>query len=458
MKNFLLQKTKLGKSPWLLIHLNPTSNGEVEYKPFTNYINWLTDIKGYSANSVDQYAGHVARFLDFTYEASFIVADSDFSNLIYLYQEYLLFGTESKNTEVALLAKRLGKTKQTAIVSMAQGIESAIKLFIVYQITKSESIEASNIFSQYFVQTSFRSKKEIKSIKDNSWLQATIRGSLSSIIPISRTSIFAKAKNIAKRQASNKNYSLVKAFPLEHAVDFLTQKNNSKMFNRDMSFISLLAAAGPRSIEALQVQISDIDVENKLIYLRPPFDRRTGLTDTEFRKLAWKGRVTEETFLLEPFATIFWKHFNNYIQESYRTNVNHNFVFQKNDGRPMFTLDRSNRNKLFKQYVNTSQIKGLDDLSLHSFRHMYGFYALNYLPINHGESYGLPLEYVQILMGHASAKSTEVYAVHDQDMIRMNIELVNKITKEINVDTAKLKELYIQRQIENLQKLKSSLR
>lgn len=462
MKNFLLQETVHGKSRWLLLKLILAKGENAEYQPFSDFVYWMERRKGYSPNTVDQYAGHVARFIDFIYEASEVASNPEILHLIDIYEDYLTFGLDSNNPEVVLLAERLNKTKKTSYESISQGIEASIKLFLEYKITKSESIDANDIFRKFYVDTSLRTGRELRAIRDNSWLAGTIKVSLERSLPKGSTQIFAASKARMRRTASNKSSTLdiSKAFPLDKAVEYLTQKitGTRHVFIRNMCFFSLLAASGARSSEILQLRTCDIDTANRLIYLRSPFQRDfKGLTPDEVRSLSWKGRATEATFLIEPFASIFWDYFFQYISDVYRSDVNHDFVFQNKSGKPLFTWDNSNRNKVFKRYADSIGLKIDGSLSPHSFRHMYGFYTLNYLPINGGETIGLPMAYVKILMGHQSIRSTEKYAVQDIDLVAMYIEIANKYTKNTSINIRDLKEKLVDKQLARLESLKESV-
>jgi integrase len=96
-------------------------------------------------------------------------------------------------------------------------------------------------------------------------------------------------------------------------------------------------------------------------------------------------------------------------------------------GRPYFLCADSTRSQAFAQAVaRTVPSDAADGLSVHSLRHMYGTYLLNYLPRSDG-TYGLPIGLVKQLMGHASISSTSVYARHDLDLIEAELEYANSL-------------------------------
>lgn len=228
-----------------------------------------------------------------------------------------------------------------------------------------------------------------------------------------------------------------------------------------MALYSLLAATGMRTHEALQLRFIDIITEidgSTSIELHSPFSRPTpGLTPNESAKLAWKGRETHRTFMIEPFASIFWENLKNYLELEYNQSVNHDFIFQLDNGRPFFTSDRKNRNTTFKRYATKSGVKETKSIRIHSLRHMYGTYILNYMPVPGNRIPGLPLVYVQRLMGHASSSSTMRYAKQDEDILDAYLEHANKYV--MGQGEASLEETRVNfhsRQIEMLQQEFSS--
>ena len=226
-------------------------------------------------------------------------------------------------------------------------------------------------------------------------------------------------------------------------------KHKSPAFHRDMALYSLLASSGCRPFEALQLRVNDIDVKNFKVFIRNPFKGKiSGLTEAEKKKLDWKGRQIEDTFLIAPFDHYFWDHLRLYLQSFYKTNVNHDFLFQKQNGRPYYTIDRSTRNKRFKTYASHS---GYHDpkVGLKGFRHMYGRYLLNYFPTDQG--FGMPIAYVKILMGHASLSSTEKYAIHDNDLLNLYIETANRQIHQEMVSLEEIKLRYIDEKIKKLE-------
>ena len=449
MKNFILEKIYGRRSSWILLSLNDNEVNSPEYHPFTKYCEWLEHTKNYSNSTIEQYVGHVARFIDFMFEVSKLGFElEDVGELFYLYKEYLLHALDSDDHRVVKLCESLGKKRKTSINSISQGIESSLSSFMLFNVSSSESYD-NDLFSSFFIERS-RSKSELSSIKNNSWLSGSIKKSLrKSLKSVNGFKVFSISKRA--RSADKKKFDNNEDYPLEHVEELLSlrPKRKTKCFNRDMALYSLLSAIGCRTHEALQIRIDDIDFEKKTIRLVNPYSRdNEGLTPSEIKKLKWKGRDTELSLPIYPFDAYFWEHLEKYLKYSYQTNVNHKFLFQKSNGRPLFVISRSDRNKTFRKYAKES---GLNDISLglHSLRHMYGRYLLNYYPNGNG-GYGMPIEYVQILMGHSNIKSTKKYAVHDMDIYKYYIETANRINRDDNINIKNLKERYVENQIKLL--------
>ncbi|MBY0445953.1 MAG: site-specific integrase [Burkholderiales bacterium] len=459
MKNFILVEAPvLVDASHLLLHLDTTIlDGQREFKPFSHYSRWLCQ-RGYAYNTVQLYSEHVARFIDYVYEVSISQFDADIehsiSSIIYSYQSFLLFGKDSSNPIAARVAKQLGKEKITSQLSLAQTIESSIRWFLrvceVYN-----SISPDTLFSRFYINRSeYRQNYEISAIKANSWLAGTIRDALVAVLPKRRReTLFPRAKR-RDRKNDKQDFKAV-AFPIEKSVFLVRQEKpkRAKVFYRDMAIYTLLAASGARSSEVLQLRFVDIDVDNLAIYLRDPFSRKNpGITEEENRLLAWKGRATEITFLIEPFRQIFFEHLEQYLALEYNASCGHDFLFQDIDGRPYFTSDRSSRDKKFKSYAIRAGLSEYKGISLHSLRHMYGTYTLNYMPIPGQETPGFPLAYVKILMGHSSITSTMKYARHDRDLIDAYFQHANQyITLRGEQSMSTIRQEFHIRQLEILQ-------
>ena len=458
MKNFILVDAPLtSEGSYILLHLDPDMPDEArEFKPFTHYTSWLAR-RGYAANTEKVYSEHVGRFVDYVFEASKTNFPSDvevtIETVIYSYQPYLLFGKDATNPIARKLADSLGKVKLTGQNSIAQTIESSIRWFL--QVAESTNITSPDqLFSRFYIsRPEYRSQYAISAQKANSWMAAVIRNSLSSVLPKAKKDrLFAQ---VGRRDRKNNKQPFKKVtFPIELSVDLITQHKpvKSTTFYRDMTLYALLAATGARTSEALQVRMPDIDSDKFAIFLRDPFARKTpGLTEKEHKFLSWKGRDTELTYMIEPFAGIFWANLEKYLTLEYNSSVGHDFLFQNSDGAPFFASDRSSRDKTFKKYAMKAGLLDVSGVSPHSLRHMYGTYTLNYMPVPGQGTPGLPITYVKILMGHSSVTSTMKYAKHDTDIIEAYIQHANQfVTQRGDASLKTIREEFYARQLEVL--------
>ncbi|ELI6421073.1 site-specific integrase, partial [Aeromonas veronii] len=205
-------------------------------------------------------------------------------------------------------------------------------------------------------------------------------------------------------------------FPYQHIPELINNTHNY----RDKCLYALLAASGCRIHEALQLTLDDIDNNSLRVRLTDFRCKKCafiGLNQNEKSMLAWKGRATDSTFLIEPYRSQFFEHLANYMRYERNGVVNHHYIFQnKHTHRPYFTSHRQTVIQSFKRNVMNTGIDDISGLSPHSLRHSYGRYILNYLPLPDG-GFGLPLAWVKILMGHSSISATEVYAKRDEDFL-----------------------------------------
>ena len=458
MKNFILVEAPLtSEANYLLLHLDPGLPDEArEFKPFSHYTIWLAR-RGYAPNTAKLYSEHVGRFIDYVYEASKTQFPADvevtIETIIYSYQAYLLFGKGATNPIAHKLAESLGKEKLTSHNSLSQTIESSIHWFLQVSEAKNKVVP-DQLFSPFYLnRTEYRSQYEISAQKANSWLAAVIRDALNGVLPKrKKDKLFPQAK---RRDRKNEKQAFKTiAYPIERSVDLIRQAkpNRSKTFYRDMTFYSFLAATGSRTSEALQVRMTDIDSDEFAVFLRDPFARKTPeITEDEYKLLSWKGRETDVTYMIEPFAGIFWEHLEKYLSLEYNSSVNHDFLFQNLDGIPFFASDRSSREKTFKQYAKKSGLLDVNGISPHSLRHMYGTYTLNYMPVPGQSTPGFPITYVKILMGHASVTSTMKYAKHDTDIIDAYLAHANQYVTQRGEDSIRsIREDFHSRQLEIL--------
>ncbi len=235
---------------------------------------------------------------------------------------------------------------------------------------------------------------------------------------------------------------------------------------RDKAIYSLDAACGCRSSEGLQILWEDVNFEKRTIKLvdpstRPNHPSYLSLSLADREKLSWKGRATEDTFLIEPFISHFFDYLEEYHRNEYIPHARHGFVFQilkgARKGAPYFTTGPKTREQVFKR---ARDLIGLSEFITgpHSFRHAYGTYVLNYCPMADG-SFGVPLTTVQFMLGHTDIKATKKYAVRDSDLLSFNLLFANTATYNGShyMKQTELKIAAINAEIRKLESLKVTL-
>ena len=425
----LLPDSKNGKRTWTL--LGPTG---VPNEPFSIFANSIS--KQLSRNTLDNYCRHLAQFFDYLFEASIsinlfsasgLLTSGTLLEIIEAYDEYLVYGEDS-GSEIAKIVSRTlpspRNTRQTCSLKHAP-LRKFLRLSDKIHHQTVELVNAGLIQNQHSSQSLIDmellrvppSMLQRQALLGNSMLAGVISGGVrlipSAILPtVNPQTPFDEGR----------------AFPYDRIVEFITKLPS----HRDKAFYSLLAASGARKHEGLQVLWDDIHVEEREVVLVDPVSRPNCqsylyLTPEERSKLSWKGRTTQKTMLIEPFASIFFNELAEYLQHEYIPHGLHRFVFQYRhtafEGRPFFLSDSDTHLELFHK---TAKECGIDQSvhGPHSLRHAYATYLLNYFPCIDG-GFGLNMGVVQQMMGHADLKSTQKYARHDKDLIMAELRYAN---------------------------------
>lgn len=406
--------------------------------------------RGYSLNTIESYLEHILRFLNYLHRAYEIESEksaitvSKVDDIIYSYTSYLVSGMNSDDELAKQIAHEKNKSINTGYSSISV-INAALTGFVEYCELKKSSFENPQVNTLLQVQYRNATFGETKKIKENSLLAGVISTGVRNLKKV--------RLGILEKRRKDHSASVVRAFPL----DGISKLIDTAHSYRDKAIYAFLAASGCRTHECLQLTMGDIKVETQEVELIAPMsqkERLQGLSESEIDKLRWKGRQTEMTFLIEPFKSIFFSNLEKYLKHERNNLVNHCFIFQsRRTGKPYFLSDRSSRIKQFKKHAKAIEIGNLTGLSPHSLRHSYGFYTLNYLPLPSGE-FGLKIGYVKILMGHASIKSTEVYAKTDKDLLLAKVAYANSemfLKKEIN--TNEIKMMYHEKELKKLESI-----
>lgn len=389
-----------------------------------------------SINTRTTYCRGLARFFDFLIEAtSHLVTESvdlkreDLVFVLSAYREYLVYGGRSGNQ----LACKVNSTMPSPMVSSAscELMHAPVRRFIDLSETVRRHLDelarhgilASNIDPNPLLPSIGVRKIErnqAAALRAGSMLAGVISGGPK----LMREVVLPKVRSAAP-------YDERRAFPFDAAVPLI----NAMPTWRDKALYSFCAASGCRISEALQLLWADVRVADGIVKLVNPARRASdasylALEPVERDKLVWKGRATQVTLLIEPFASLFFDALEQYVRHEYIPHGQHQFVFQHlrvgSEGRPYFLSAASTRSAIFKMAADAciGEKENRIGIGVHSLRHMYGTYLLNYFPHADG-SYGLAIGLVKQLMGHTSIISTERYARHDVDLLQAELAFAN---------------------------------
>lgn len=417
-----------GNLSWLL--LGPDGN------PIAAFAAFDASLRNSPFNTRKSYCRHLAKFFDYLIEAAWLMGQGrpltklELTDALEAYGDYLLLGIDAGPAIAKAVAASLppGKNGSSSIGPQKAALRRFLKLS---EVVRQEMVELGRLYGaqQMIPDTALLPElghkrplnpAEVKAMQANSMLAGVLAGG-----PMEVESV-ALGDEIPPT-----NYNHKRAFPFDKVMDFI----DAMPTYRDKAFYSLLAASGCRTHEGLQILLSDIDVDERTIRLvdprsRPGHPSYRYLSPLQRKMLAWKGRTSDVTLLIEPFASAFFESLQLYLEREYLAHGRHEFLFQylqgEEFGQPYLLSSPSTRLELFHKVLRLVGVVLPKKTAAHGLRHMYGTYLLNYFPRSNGD-YGLPAPWVQQLMGHADLKSTLKYAKFDRDLIKLELENANRI-------------------------------
>jgi integrase len=425
----LLKSEKDGKATWRL--LGPSGLPLDSFAAFADSL-----LRKHPFNTRASYCRNLAEFFDYLFEAASALQAASpgqrvtralLQQVIEAYDDYLVLGSAS-GKRVAILVDAAKPSPMHAPATSAL-MHAPVRKFL--RLSEQLRTEMEELTNQGLRQD----------VADPQPLLTDLRGAVPVVVAqrqaMAATSMIAGVLSggpkflrsaILPTVSPQVAYEDSRAFPFDSIGDFIEQLPTY----RDKALYSFQAASGCRIHEGLQLLLDDIDVTAGSVALRSPRLRVNhpsylSLGPTERDKLAWKGRTTESTLLIEPFVSLFFANLEQYLRTEYTPHGLHRFVFQflrkGQEGRPFFLSAATSRLETFKRAATAAglaaQVHGP-----HSLRHAYGTYLLNYFPRLNGD-YGLAVPLVQQLMGHANVKSTLKYARYDQDLMRLELQHAN---------------------------------
>lgn len=219
-------------------------------------------------------------------------------------------------------------------------------------------------------------------------------------------------------------------FPMDKLPALLDAANSW----RDRALWLLTAASGIRRSEALNLEWSQINIEDQMVYVLDPDLTRLGrTTSVNNDKSRFKGRTVSWTYLRTPYRDWFFRALLEYRKREYVIPKDGNdyifqYVVQPYRGKPLKLASDAALNKSFTSAVKRAGIKGPSFnpkylWTQHSFRHAYGVYLLNDFYVDGQASPGLSEVEVQMLMGHKSIHSTRKYARPKSERLKAKLAL-----------------------------------
>ncbi len=430
-----------------------------------------------SFRTVKIYSQGVEAFINYLFEAEEIFGSLDVYGLhdaLESFESYLVFGSNSDSKLAKEVATRL-RNGETASASTVNTYFAGLNNFL----EKSENFRSTLLSLQLRgVKTAINptdvplslyeqidTPDNIKrAVKESSWMSGCISGGMRRIKKKHLAISAPKSTVIFTDEYGGDE----KTFPIDLAKELIDSAPNL----RDKVLWSLIAASGCRISEAqtllkrdIKIDISKMDNEItviKKIYIVDPDTRKEELskflTETQINSLPHKGRTPPDTYLIEPFASIFWKTYDEYLADEIKKSkkrgltVDHGFLIRLvPTGEPAIDSYQT----LYDTFSAAAKALTGNTYGFHSLRHMYGYYLKNFCPMGNGK-FGMELKDVQKYMGHGSISATGRYA--RDDVIKLNsamgaMNMHRNRMPNFNIRDAKIK--YLESEIERL-KLEAS--
>lgn len=426
--------TKNGKKTFTLV-----SNDKVMDDFFENWCFMLS--KKHSFRTMKAYAGYNRVFLELLQLTTHLHGDLSaalLSETIENYESFLVFGTSSEIPMIARAAEIMGNRNLSgssvgvALAALNSFVEASERFRLglleleAHGYIKSRNLSGFSLAQAVKIETTSSVRN---AIKRNSWLAGCLAGGARKIKRAGLSAISKPSTLAHTDQYGGDEY----AFPIDRCKELI----ESAPCARDKMLWSLLAATGARISEALTMLNEDIkpqiDLTNSRVMIIDPNTRRNILIKymaaSDIDALPHKGRAHPETFMIEPFASMFWIALEEYKAEiraqRLMAPVRHNFLVRNLvNGEPMHSSYQS----LYERFSKAAFDLTKRPYGFHSLRHMYGYYLVNHCPNPNPHSnrrYGFELSMVQQLMGHALIKTTRRYARQDAHLLQAALSAAN---------------------------------
>lgn len=401
---------------------------------FNAYSDYIHNQIGHTfAESVPgQYASHVANFFDYAYETGVMggapLEEEAALKTINKYYEFLTKGINSKDFVIRKAAIALNKSP-VEIIS-ANTYVSAVNNFM--HITQAKLKDAARLL-QILTGNDLLSKvRTLPLLEDRHRSPSEMKRISESTLKFGTE--IKKYNNLAAGGIPGgkiQHYNQSRHFPVDKVLHLLNGIDDP--LHRCAA--ALMAAGGLRQSELWPIRSSDIDEKTRTLQIEDPNFHRHPSAEKVHKKLPFKGRLTAAVVMFEPFKSIFFEAYAEYLSVRPTTASDYLFVSdsQNTYGQPLLTCQKANTTlKQLNRALRAVQVKlwpNSDKHELyasHSLRHFYGTWARNFVHIPGRPGMGLDLAEIQIIMGHKDIKSTERYAKLSAENLIAEIEIAER--------------------------------
>jgi integrase len=378
------------------------------YNEFTEHL-WGEIGISYARNSVVALERGGRFFTEFLYETGALSGRLDpatASQTIKLFPSYLIDGANARDPIVRQAFIRTGR-KTISDKSAGQYIAGANLMLSICSVITFEQAEIASVLTGQPPQAQVHALPELKPRVRSPQELAQIHANTLQVKPTLGNG--AKKAKGGLRAPKVKKKREAKHIGVPHILPMLE--------NAPTPLDGLIWSFGLGSLrlsEAMGIRLEDIEVEAKIIRVEDP----QGLRDTTNKEsFGFKGRKTAVVTMFEPFKSIFWQKLAEYM--AIRPCSDSPWLLLSLDentyGTPLCELKANTVNRAINRSIQATQLKlkfvaPQGNYSSHDFRHTFGVWARNYAVVPGRPKPGFDLPEIQLLMGHADLKSTEIYA------------------------------------------------
>lgn len=314
-KNVSLRKRNTnGQATWVL--LGPDG------KPIPAFSAFAHSLRNVAKNTRDSYCRYLAEFFDYLMEVATLhgghITKLQLTEAIEAYSDFLQLGLDAHNNIAQAVASEIrpGTNSSASLVPKMAAVRRFLRLsedvrkemaeLARYKGEGAVSVDSDALLPNVDKRRELR-PVEIRAMQANSMLAGVIAGGPKFIDCV-----------VLPGGGGDIPYTQSRAFPFDKALEFI----DAMPTFRDKALYALLAASGCRTHEALQLLMEDLDVLEGTVLLvgpetRPGHPSYRVLSSEERAALAWKGRATQLTLLIEPFASKFFEALKGYLDNEH---------------------------------------------------------------------------------------------------------------------------------------------